>query len=52
MARWYVVADRVSMTRDRYWHFGLKELGSELMLCQIGHAYEEATGWYKKHPNV
>jgi amidase len=25
---------------------------SEPMLCRIGHAYEEATGWYKKHPNV
>ena len=25
---------------------------SEPMLCQIGHAYEEATGWYKNHPNV
>lgn len=25
---------------------------SESMLCRIGHAYEEATGWYKKHPNV
>ncbi len=25
---------------------------SEAMLCRIGHAYEEATGWYKKHPNV
>jgi amidase len=25
---------------------------SEQTLCRIGHAYEEATGWYKKHPNV
>jgi Asp-tRNA(Asn)/Glu-tRNA(Gln) amidotransferase A subunit family amidase len=25
---------------------------SEPMLCRIGHAYEEATGWYKQHPNV
>jgi amidase len=25
---------------------------SEPMLCRIGHAYEEATGWYKKHPNI
>jgi len=25
---------------------------SEPMLCRIGHAYEEATGWYTKHPNV
>jgi amidase len=25
---------------------------SEPMLCRIGHAYEEATGWYKRHPNV
>jgi amidase len=25
---------------------------SEPVLCRIGHAYEEATGWYKKHPNV
>ena len=25
---------------------------SEPMLCRIGHAYEEATGGYKKHPNV
>jgi amidase len=25
---------------------------SEAMLCRIGHTYEEATGWYKKHPNV
>ena len=25
---------------------------SEPMLCRIAHAYEEATGWYKKHPNV
>jgi len=25
---------------------------SEPMLCRIGHAYEEATGWYKKHPSV
>jgi amidase len=25
---------------------------SEATLCRIGHAYEEATGWYKKHPNV
>jgi amidase len=25
---------------------------SEPTLCRIGHAYEEATGWYKKHPNV
>ena len=25
---------------------------SEPMLCRIGHAYEEATGWYQKHPNV
>jgi amidase len=25
---------------------------SEPTLCRIGHAYEEATGWYKKHPNI
>ena len=25
---------------------------SEPTLCRIGHAYEEATGWYKKHPSV
>ena len=25
---------------------------SEPMLCRIGHAYEEATGWYKRHPSV
>ena len=25
---------------------------SEPTLCRIGNAYEEATGWYKKHPNV
>ena len=25
---------------------------SEPTLCRIGHAYEEAAGWYKKHPNV
>jgi amidase len=25
---------------------------SEATLCRIGHAYEEATGWYKNHPNV
>jgi amidase len=25
---------------------------SEPLLCRIGHAYEEATGWYKRHPNV
>ena len=25
---------------------------SEHMLCRIAHSYEEATGWYKKHPNV
>lgn len=25
---------------------------SEPMLCRIAHAYEESTGWYKKHPNV
>jgi len=25
---------------------------SEPTLCQIAHAYEEGTGWYKKHPNV
>ncbi len=25
---------------------------SEPVLCRIGHAYEEATGWYKKHPNL
>lgn len=25
---------------------------SEPTLCRIGHAYEEATGWYKTHPNV
>ena len=25
---------------------------SEPTLCRIAHAYEEATGWYKKHPNV
>jgi len=25
---------------------------SEATLCRIAHAYEEATGWYKKHPNV
>lgn len=25
---------------------------SEPKLCRIGHAYEEATGGYKKHPNV
>jgi Asp-tRNA(Asn)/Glu-tRNA(Gln) amidotransferase A subunit family amidase len=25
---------------------------SEPMLCRIDHAYEEATGWYKKDPNV
>lgn len=24
----------------------------EPTLCRIGHSYEEATGWYKKHPNV
>jgi len=23
---------------------------SEPVLCRIGHAYEEATGWDKKHP--
>jgi amidase len=25
---------------------------SEPTLCRIGHAYEEATGWYRKHPNI
>lgn len=25
---------------------------SEPLLCRIGHAYEEASGWYKRHPNV
>jgi amidase len=25
---------------------------SEPTLCRIAHAYEELTGWYKKHPNV
>lgn len=25
---------------------------SEATLCRIGHAYEEATGWYKRHPSV
>lgn len=25
---------------------------SEPMLCRIGHACEEATGWYKRHPGV
>lgn len=25
---------------------------SEPLLCRIGHACEEASGWYKKHPNV
>ena len=25
---------------------------SEAILCRIGHAYEEASGWYQKHPNV
>jgi amidase len=25
---------------------------SEPTLCRIGHAYEQATGWYKKHPKV
>ena len=25
---------------------------SEPMLCRIGHAYEEATGWHERHPDV
>lgn len=25
---------------------------SEATLCRIGHVYEEATGWYKRHPSV
>ena len=25
---------------------------SEPLLCQVGHAYEQATEWHKKHPNV
>jgi amidase len=25
---------------------------SEPLLCQVGHAYEEATEWHNKHPNV
>ncbi len=25
---------------------------SEPMLCRIGHAYEEATGWHTRHPDV
>ena len=25
---------------------------SEPMLCRIGHAYEEATGWHQRHPDV
>ena len=25
---------------------------SEPLLCRIGHAYEEATGWYKRHPDA
>ncbi len=25
---------------------------SEPMLCRIGHAYEEATGWHEKHPDM
>ncbi|MEJ2604953.1 MAG: amidase [Gammaproteobacteria bacterium] len=27
-------------------------LGSEAMLCRIGHAYELATGWHQRHPDV
>lgn len=25
---------------------------SEAMLCRVAHAYEEATGWHMRHPNV
>jgi amidase len=25
---------------------------SEAMLCRIGHAYEEATPWHQRHPDV
>jgi len=25
---------------------------SEPLLCRIGHTYEEANGWHKRHPNV
>gem|GEM_PF-4230170 len=25
---------------------------SKPLLCQVGHAYEQATEWYKKHPEV
>ena len=25
---------------------------SEPMLCRIGHAFEEATDWHKRHPDV
>ena len=25
---------------------------SEPLLCQVGHAYEQATEWHKKHPEV
>ncbi len=25
---------------------------SEAMLCRIGHAYEQATSWHRKHPSV
>ena len=26
--------------------------GGEAMLCRIGHAYEGATGWHDRHPDV
>lgn len=35
--------------------YALQLLGrrlSEPMLCRIGHAYEEATGWHARHPSV
>jgi len=25
---------------------------SEALLCRIGHAYEEATDWHERHPDV
>lgn len=25
---------------------------SEAMLCRIGHAYEQATEWHKRHPSI
>jgi len=26
--------------------------GGEAMLCRIGHAYEGATGWHRRHPDI